>query len=56
MNNNLLLTKGYITTLPEQDQIDIKNCKIAIEEVMLRYNEGISCLALALIGLEKQDD
>jgi hypothetical protein len=56
MNSELLMVKGFITTLPEENQLDIKNCKIAVEEVLSRYNEDVANLAIALIGLEKQED
>lgn len=53
-----LVIKGFVATLPEEDQTKIQDCAKAIKAAMAAYRPEIGTLAMALVGGEmavKQD-
>jgi len=52
VNKDLLMLKGIISEMPQEDQDKIKNCKIFLDDLVDSYGSN-GLLALAVIGLER---
>ena len=58
MNTELLVLKGIVSDLPEEDRKNIEEAKRKIEETVDSYNyfSGAGALALAWVGLERSQE
>ncbi|MGP9417383.1 hypothetical protein ACT3RT_00100 [Ewingella sp. AOP9-I1-14] len=52
----ILMFKGLIASLPEQQQVKVKEAEKKIREILRDYPEGEATVAFGLIGAELQTD
>ena len=48
----ILMLKGLITSLPEEQQKNVQTCRESLQELLNRYPDGEAVIALGLTAAE----